>query len=125
MCIRDRTRTAAVTKNFSTGTINQTGNDLDIAIEGEGFFQIQQPDGSTAYSRAGSFKQDSQGRVVNSDGYPLLPEVVIPSNATKVNIGNDGTVSVQQAGQNAPTNVGNIQLATFSNPCLLYTSRCV
>lgn len=110
------TRTAAVTKNFSTGTINQTGNDLDIAIEGEGFFQIQQPDGSTAYSRAGSFKQDSQGRVVNSDGYPLLPEVVIPSNATKVNIGNDGTVSVQQAGQNAPTNVGNIQLATFSNP---------
>jgi len=110
------TRTAAVTKNFSTGTINQTGNDLDIAIEGEGFFQIQQPDGSTAYSRAGSFKQDSQGRVVNSDGYPLLPEVVIPSNATKVNIGNDGTVSVQQAGQNTPTNVGNIQLATFSNP---------
>ena len=110
------TRTAAVTKNFATGTINQTGNDLDIAIEGDGFFQIQQPDGSTAYTRAGAFKMDSQGRVVNSDGYPLLPEVVIPSNSTKVNIGNDGTVSVQQAGQSTPTNVGNIQLATFSNP---------
>lgn len=110
------TRTAAVTKNFTTGTINQTGNDLDVAIEGEGFFQIQQADGTTAYSRAGAFKRDSQGRMVNSDGYPLLPEVVIPSNATKINIGNDGTVSVQQAGQNTPTSVGNIELATFANP---------
>lgn len=107
---------AAVTKIFTEGNINQTGNELDIAIEGDGFFQIQMPDGTTAYSRAGSFKRDSQGRVVTSDGYPLLPEVVVPSNVTAINLGNDGTVSVMQAGQNTPTNIGNIQLATFSNP---------
>ena len=109
-------KAAAVTKIFTVGNIGQTGNELDLAIEGEGFFQIQQPDGSTAYSRAGSFKRDSTGRLVNSDGYPMIPEVVIPSNATKVTIGNDGTVSVMQAGQNSATNVGSIQLANFSNP---------
>jgi flagellar basal-body rod protein FlgG len=107
---------AAVTKIFTTGDFTQSGNELDIAIEGDGFFQIQQPDGTTAYSRAGAFKKDSQGRVVTSDGYPLLPEIVIPNNATKINIGNDGTVSVMQAGQTTPTTVGNIQLATFPNP---------
>lgn len=110
------TRLAAVTKIFSPGDFTQTGNELDIAIEGDGFFQIQQPDGTTGYSRAGAFKRDSQGRVVTPEGNPLLPEIVIPNNATKINIGSDGTVSVQQAGQNAPTTVGNIQLASFSNP---------
>jgi flagellar basal-body rod protein FlgG len=74
------------------------------------------PDGTTGYSRAGAFKRDSTGRVVTSDGYPLLPEIVIPSTATKINIGTDGTVSVSQSGQNSTTSVGNIQLATFSNP---------
>jgi flagellar basal-body rod protein FlgG len=107
---------ATVTKIFTAGNINQTGNEMDVAIEGDGFFQIQQPDGSTAYSRSGSFKKDSQGRLVNADGYPVIPNVVIPNNATKVNIGNDGTVSVLQSGQNTPTNVGTIQLASFSNP---------
>jgi len=107
---------AAITKIFTPGTINQSGNELDIAIEGDGFFQIQTPDGSTQYSRAGAFKKDSQGRLVNSDGYPMVPEIVIPANATKVSIGNDGTVSVMQAGQNTATNVGTIQLAAFSNP---------
>ncbi|MBT1071929.1 flagellar basal-body rod protein FlgG [Pelotalea chapellei] len=110
------TRLASVSKIFAPGDFTQTGNELDIAIEGDGFFQIQQPDGSTGYSRAGAFKKDSQGRVVTPDGNPLLPEIVIPSNATKVNIGSDGTVSVIQAGQNAPTSVGSIQLAMFSNP---------
>lgn len=110
------TRLAAVTKIFAPGDFSQTGNELDIAIEGDGFFQIQQPDGTTGYSRAGAFKRDSQGRVVTTDGNPMLPEIVIPSNATKINIGSDGTVSVQQAGQNAPTTVGSIQLASFSNP---------
>ncbi len=109
-------KTAAVTKLFTAGNINQTGSELDIAIEGDGFFQIQMPDGTTSYSRAGAFKKDSQGRVVNSDGYPLLPEVVIPNNATRVTIGNDGTVSVLQSGQATPTSIGTIQLATFSNP---------
>jgi flagellar basal-body rod protein FlgG len=107
---------AAVTKIFTTGDFTQSGNELDMAIEGDGFFQIQQPDGTTAYSRAGAFKRDSQGRVVTSDGYPLLPEIVIPNNAMKITIGNDGTVSVLQSGQTAPTTVGNIQLATFPNP---------
>lgn len=107
---------SSVTKIFTEGNINQTGNELDVAIEGRGFFQIQQPDGTTAYSRAGTFKKDSQGRVVTSDGYPMLPEIVIPSNATKISVGNDGTVSVLQPGQNAPTTVGNVVLATFSNP---------
>jgi len=110
------TRLAAVTKLFTSGDLTQTGNDLDMAIEGDGFFQIQMPDGTTAYSRAGAFKKDSTGRIVTSDGYPLLPETVIPTNATKINIGTDGTVSVTQAGQTAPTNVGNIQLAQFANP---------
>ncbi|GFE59503.1 flagellar basal-body rod protein FlgG [Geobacter sp. AOG2] len=110
------TRLAAVTKLFTSGDFTQTGNDLDMAIEGDGFFQIQMPDGTTAYSRAGAFKKDSTGRIVTSDGYPLLPEIVIPTNATKISIGNDGTVSVTQAGQTAPTNVGNIQLAQFANP---------
>lgn len=107
---------AAVTKIFTAGNISQTGNDLDLAIEGDGFFQIQTPDGATAYSRAGAFKKDSQGRIVNSDGYPMIPEVVVPANATKISVGNDGTVSVMQAGQNSPTTIGTIQLATFSNP---------
>lgn len=110
------TKAAAVTKVFSAGTLTQTGNDLDLAIEGDGFFQIQLPDGSTAYSRAGAFKKDDQGRVVTSDGYLLVPSMVIPNNATKVTIGNDGTMSVLQAGQTTATNVGTIQLATFSNP---------
>ena len=110
------TRLAAVTKIFTTGDFTQTGNELDMAIEGDGFYQIQLPDGGTGYSRSGAFKKDSTGRVVTSDGYPLLPAISIPSNATKVNIGNDGTVSVMQAGQNTPTQVGNIQLASFSNP---------
>jgi flagellar basal-body rod protein FlgG len=109
-------KAAAVTKVFSAGNITQSGNDLDVAIEGDGFFQIIMPDGSTAYTRDGAFKKDSQGRIVNSDGYPLSPEMVIPSNASKVSIGNDGTVTVLQAGQTTPTTVGTIQLATFSNP---------
>jgi flagellar basal-body rod protein FlgG len=109
-------RLAAVTKIFTTGDFTQSGNELDMAIQGDGFFQIQQPDGTTGYTRAGAFKKDSQGRVVTSDGHPLLPEIVIPANATKINIGSDGTFSAMQAGQNTPTTLGNIQLATFSNP---------
>ncbi len=107
---------ASVTKIFTTGNIVQTGNELDIAVEGEGFFQIQMPDGTTSYSRAGAFKRDGQGRVVTPEGYPLLPEMVIPSNATQIAIGNDGTMSALQSGQTSPTTIGTIQLATFQNP---------
>ena len=109
-------RLAAVTKIFTPGDFAQTGNELDIAIEGDGFFQIQMPDGTTGYSRAGAFKKDSTGRVVTPDGYPLLPSINIASNATKINIGSDGNVSVMQAGQNTPTSAGRIELVSFSNP---------
>ncbi len=109
-------RLAAVSKMFTSGDFTQTGNELDIAIEGDGFFPITLPDGTTGYTRAGAFKRDSTGQVVTSDGNPLSPSITIPSNATKINIGNDGTVSVQQAGQNAATTVGSIQLASFANP---------
>ncbi len=115
------TTPAAVTKVFTAGNITQSGNDLDLAIEGDGFFQIQMPDGSTSYTRAGSFKKDGQGRVVNSDGYPLIPEIVVPANASKITIGADGTVSVIQSGQSSPTTLGNIQLASFSNPSGLFS----
>ena len=107
---------AAVSKIFTPGDINQTGNHLDVAIEGDGFFQIQLPDGTTSYSRAGAFKMDSTGRIVTSDGYPMIPEIVIPTGSSKITIGNDGTVSAVQAGQNTSATIGNIQLATFSNP---------
>jgi flagellar basal-body rod protein FlgG len=109
-------KVASVTKDFSAGTLTQTTNNLDLAIAGDGFFQILMPDGTTAYSRDGSFKQNSQGQMVNSDGYLLTPEITIPNNATSVTVGNDGTVSVLQAGQTTPTTVGTIQLASFSNP---------
>ncbi len=116
------TTPAAVTKIFTAGNITQTGNELDVAIEGDGFFQIQMPDGTTSYTRAGSFKRDGQGRVVTPDGYPLLPEIVIPNNTTKVNIGNDGTVSVVQSGQTGTTTIATIQLATFQNPSGLFST---
>jgi flagellar basal-body rod protein FlgG len=109
-------RLAAVTKIFTAGDMTQTGNELDIAIEGNGFFPITLPDGTLGYSRAGAFKRDSTGQVVTSDGNPLSPAITIPNNATKINIGSDGTVSVQVAGQNATTTVGTLQLASFSNP---------
>jgi flagellar basal-body rod protein FlgG len=107
---------AAVSKQFTPGDFSNTGNALDIAIEGDGFFQIQMPDGSTAYSRAGAFKMDSNGRVVTSDGFPMLPEIVIPANSTKITIGSDGTVSAVQSGPTTASTVGNIQLANFTNP---------
>jgi flagellar basal-body rod protein FlgG len=109
-------RLAAVTKIFTAGDLSQTGNELDIAIQGDGFFQITLPDGTVGYSKAGAFKRDSTGQIVTSDGNPLSPAITIPNNATKTNIGSDGTVSVQTAGQTASTTIGTIQLANFSNP---------
>jgi flagellar basal-body rod protein FlgG len=112
---------SAVTKIFTAGNITQSGNELDLAVEGDGFFQIQQADGTTAYTRAGNFKRDGQGRVVTSEGDPLLPEIVIPANTTKVSVGNDGTVSVLQSGQTGSTTIGTLQLATFQNPAGLHS----
>jgi len=106
----------AVQKLFLQGDFVSTGNNLDLVIEGEGFFQIQRPDGTTAYTRSGAFKLDSEGRIVNSDGYPLEPSITIPANTTSVTIGSDGKLTVQQAGTTTPTEVGQIELAKFLNP---------
>jgi flagellar basal-body rod protein FlgG len=109
-------RAAAVQRLFLEGDFQQTQNQLDIAIDGAGFYPIKLPDGETAYSRAGSFKLDSQGRVVNSDGFPLEPEITVPNDAVSISIGKDGTVSVLQAGNTASQQLGQIQLANFPNP---------
>jgi flagellar basal-body rod protein FlgG len=109
-------RAVATQRLFTKGDLQQTGNTLDLAIEGDGFFQIQQPGGDIAYTRAGAFKKDSQGRMVTSDGFTLDPEITLPQNATSVTVGVDGTVSVTIAGQQQPQQVGTIQLARFTNP---------
>lgn len=100
---------------FTQGNLQQTGNPLDIAINGQGFFQIQMPDGTLAYTRDGAFQKDSTGQMVTSSGYPLSPPVTIPSNALTVTISRDGIVSITQPGTTASTQVGTIQLATFVN----------
>jgi flagellar basal-body rod protein FlgG len=108
-------RPVATQRIFSLGDFQQTENPLDLVIEGEGFFQVQRPDGTTAYTRAGAFKKDGTGRVVTSDGFPLQPGIVIPADASSVTIGTDGTVSAAIAGQTAAQQVGTIQLARFVN----------
>ena len=109
-------RAMATQRLFVKGDLQQTGNVLDLAIEGEGFFQIQQPNGETAYTRAGAFKKNSQGQLVSSDGFTLEPTITIPQNALSVTVGVDGTVSVTQPGQAQPQQVGTIQLVRFINP---------
>ncbi len=101
---------------YTQGNLQQTGNNLDVAIQGAGFFQVQMPDGTTAYTRDGSFQMDAQGQLVTSSGYRLQPSVTIPPNAQSITIGSDGTVTVKLQGQAAPTQVGTIQLASFVNP---------
>ncbi|MGK2910746.1 MAG: flagellar basal-body rod protein FlgG [Sphingobium sp.] len=97
------------------GTLNTTGNTLDIAIEGAGFFQLQKPDGSIAYSRAGNFSLTAEGTVVSPEGLPLIPQIQIPQGATSVSIGNDGTVSATLQGEAAATELGKIETASFLN----------
>lgn len=109
-------RAVATQRLFIKGDLQQTGNPLDLAIEGDGLFQIQQPSGETAYTRAGAFKKDSQGRLVTSDGFAVEPQITIPANALTINVGVDGIVSVSLAGQTQPQQVGTIQLVRFVNP---------
>ena len=109
-------RPVAVQKIFLQGDYMQTQGELDLAIEGDGFFQIMQPNGEVAYTRTGAFKLDSEGKIVNSDGYPLEPELTIPTDAITVSVGADGTVSVLQPGETDVSEVGTIELATFVNP---------
>ena len=109
-------RVSATTRNFAQGTLQQSSNDLDLAIKGKGFFQITMPDGSTGYSRDGAFQVDANGQLVNSAGFVLQPGITIPANAQKVTIAQDGTVNVSVPGQPLPQAVGQITLANFINP---------
>jgi flagellar basal-body rod protein FlgG len=109
-------RVAATTRNFSQGTLQQSSSDLDLAIKGKGFFQVELPDGGVGYTRDGSFQIDANGQLVTSAGFVLQPGITIPPNAQKVTIGQDGTVSVTVPGQAAAQAVGQIQLADFINP---------
>ena len=109
-------RAAASTRNFGQGSLQQTGNNLDLAIKGQGFFQIQLPDGTTGYTRDGAFQVDANGALVNNAGYPVQPGITVPANALAVTIGADGTVSASIPGQVAPQTLGQLQLAAFVNP---------
>ena len=109
-------RAVAMARNFSQGGLQQTGNNLDVAIKGNGFFQVQMPDGTSAYTRDGSFQLSATGQIVTNAGHPVLPGITVPTAAQSVDIANNGTVSVTLPGQVAPQVLGQIQLANFANP---------
>jgi len=109
-------RQVATQRVFLQGNLQSSGNSLDMAIQGEGFFQITMPDGTIGYTRDGAFKKDSQGRIVNSDGYPMEPQITIPQNATEVSVSADGIVTATIPGQTTPQEIGQIQVARFVNP---------
>ena len=113
-------RATAINKIFSEGSLKQTDNNLDVAITGKGFFKMELPDGTEVYSRNGAFKMDENGSIVNSDGYKLIPEVVIPEDATNISIGSDGIVTVTQPGQAQATQIGQILTTNFINPAGLH-----
>ena len=106
---------AAVTKVFTEGDIVQTENPLDVAIEGSGFFQVEMPDGNTAFTRAGNLKLDGDGRLTTSDGFPIQPEIVIPEDAREITISQTGLVSALVGDDTTSTELGNIDLADFVN----------
>lgn len=107
---------AAVGKIFTTEAFQETENPLDLALSGDGFFQITLPDGRTAYTRDGSFKLTSAGQIVTSNGYPLSPEITVPADTTQISISETGVVSVLTAASTTATEVGQIELAKFANP---------
>ena len=109
-------RVAASTRNFSQGNLQQTAGNLDVAIKGQGFFQIQLPDGTTAYTRDGAFQVDANGQLVTNAGYVVQPGITIPAAAQSVTIAADGTVNVTVANQTAQQSLGQLQLASFVNP---------
>ncbi|MGP1561085.1 MAG: flagellar basal-body rod protein FlgG [Helicobacteraceae bacterium] len=112
-------RPTSIQRIFTKGSFKETGNDLDIAINERGFFQIQLPDGNIGYTKDGSFKLDNTGQIVTSDGYPLIPNIVLPLDATFIQVGRDGTVSgILAGGGNAQ--FGQIELANFINPAGLH-----
>ncbi|PIE69832.1 MAG: flagellar basal-body rod protein FlgG [Deltaproteobacteria bacterium] len=106
---------AAVTKVFNQGELIQTGNALDIAIEGQGFLQIEMPDGTISYTRAGALQRDGNGRLTNSDGYPVLPAITIPDGSSDITISETGIVSAVIGRDNEPTELGTLELVLFTN----------
>ena len=113
-------RPVSTVRNFAQGNLQQTGNNLDLAINGQGFFQVQMPDGSTSYTRDGSIQIDSNGTLVTSNGYPILGPVTIPPGVQDISISQDGTVSAIVQGQVQPQQLGQLQLATFVNPAGMF-----
>ena len=110
------TRAVATSRNFTQGTLTQSGNPLDVAVNGQGFFQLQMPDGTTGYTRDGSFQVNAQGTIVTNNGLTVQPGITVPANAVSVSIGADGTVSATLPTQAAPQVVGKLGLANFVNP---------
>ncbi|HEY9097245.1 MAG TPA: flagellar basal-body rod protein FlgG [Thiobacillus sp.] len=106
----------ATERIFTQGNLQQTGNSKDVAIQGNGFFQVLMPDGTTSYSRDGSFQSDANGQMVTSSGYAVQPAITIPADTQTLTIARDGTVSVTQPGTATPTTIGQLQLAMFINP---------
>jgi flagellar basal-body rod protein FlgG len=106
----------ATERIFTQGNLQQTGNAKDVAIQGNGFFQVLMPDGTTSYSRDGSFQVDANGQLVTSSGYAVQPAITIPADTQSLTIARDGTVSAQQAGSATPVTIGTLQLAMFINP---------
>ena len=109
-------RTSQIQQIFLEGDFQQTQNETDLAVEGEGFFQVLLPNGETAYTRAGNFRRNAEGSLVTVDGYIVQPEITIPSDALNVTVGADGTVSVVRPGQTDAEEIGSMQLARFANP---------
>ena len=109
-------RVVATPRSFAQGAIQQTGNPLDVAIEGGGFLAVTRDDGMTGYTRAGSLQLDPTGQLVTSDGLPIQPQLTLPANATSIAIASNGTITAQIPGTTAPTQVGKLQLTTFPNP---------
>ncbi|HUC67252.1 MAG TPA: flagellar basal-body rod protein FlgG [Stellaceae bacterium] len=109
-------QTAAVYRINTQGNLAQTGNPLDLAIQGNGYFQVLQPDGTIAYTRDGSFQLSPTGEIVTADGYVVEPGITIPQNTTSISVNSSGQVQAQVAGQTNPQTVGQLQLANFANP---------
>jgi flagellar basal-body rod protein FlgG len=110
------TRAVATSRNFSQGNLQQSTNPLDLAVRGNGFFEIQMPDGTIGYTRDGAFKANAQGQLVTNNGYLVQPGITIPANAQNITIGADGIVSASIPGQTVPQAVGQLQISSFVNP---------
>jgi flagellar basal-body rod protein FlgG len=110
------TRVTGTQKVFTTGSLQTTGQSLDVAIVGQGFLQVEMPNGTIAYTRAGQLQVNAEGRIVNSQGLPIRPQITVPATATSITIGENGVVSATIANATTPTELGQITLAHFINP---------